>query len=103
MRTFTNQKTISAINRQTYAGGKSSYATVGSATGYLRPLTEEQASTNGVQFGLGFSLITETDVDIREQDKVVIDSVEYTVRGTVLHDRGGATRYRRCLLTKPEA
>lgn len=102
MRTFTNQKTISAIKRQTYVGNKSSYSSVGTATGYLRPLTEEQASANGVQFGLGFSLIVETDVDIQEADKVVIDSIEFTVRGVANHDRGGYPKYKRCLLLKPE-
>lgn len=102
MRTFTNQKTISAIKRQTYVGNKSSYASVGTATGYLRPLSEEASSVNGVQFGFGFNLIVETDVDIRETDKVTIDSVEYTVRGVANHDRGGATKYKRILMVKPE-
>jgi len=102
MQTFTSQKTITAIKRQTYASGKSSFASVGTATGYLRPLNEEQASVNGVQFGVGFNLIVEIDVDIREGDKVVIDSVEYTLRGVVNHDRGGLTKYKRALMVKGE-
>ena len=103
MKTFTNQKTITAIKRQTYVGDKSSFASVGTATAYLRPLNEEQSSNNGVQFGLGFSLIFEVDVDIREGDKVTIDSVEYTVRGIVNHDRGSAlVQYKRAVITKPE-
>lgn len=102
MRYFTGQKTISAIKRQTYVGDKSSFASVGTATGYLRPLTEEQASLNGLQYGNGFSLIVETSVDIREMDKVTIESIDYLVRGVVNHDRGGITAYKRCLLTKPQ-
>lgn len=103
MRYFTGQKTISAIKRQTYTGDKSSFASVGTATGYLRPLTEEQSSTNGLQYGNGFSLIVETSVDIQEMDKVTIDSVDYLVRGVVNHDRGGILAYKRAVLTKPQS
>lgn len=102
MKTFTNQKTITAIKRQVYVGNKSSYSSVGTATGYLRPLSEEQASINGVQFGQGFQLIIETDVDVREADKVTIDGQEFTVRGMANHDRGGIMKYKRCLLVKGE-
>jgi len=102
MRSFTSQKVISAIKRQTYVGNKSTFASVGSSTGYLRPLSEEQASLNAVQFGRGFLLIVETDVDIREGDKITIANVEHTVQGVANHDRGGATKYKRCLITLPE-
>ena len=102
MKFFTGQKSITAILRQTYTGDKSAYASVGTATGYLRPLTEEQSSVNGLQYGNGFSLIVETSVDIREQDKVTIDSVTYLIRGVVNHDRGGLLAYKRAILTKPQ-
>jgi hypothetical protein len=102
MQTFTTQKTISAINRQVYVGDKSSYSSVGTATCYLRPLNEEQSASNGVQFGLGFSIIVECDVDIREGDKVTIDAVDYTIRGVVNHDRGIRTSYKKALALKGE-
>lgn len=104
MRSFTGQKTVSAISRQTYSGSpsKSTYSSVGTATCYLRPLTEEQAAMNGMQYGTSFSAIFETSVDVREADKLTIDGVVYTVRGVVNHDRGFATAYKRALLTKPE-
>lgn len=99
---FTNQKTISAISRQTYTDGKSSFASVGSATGYLKPLSEQESAFNGIQFGQAFNLIVECSVDIREGDKVTIDSVVYVVRGVVNHDRGGFTAYKKALITKPQ-
>jgi len=102
MLTFTTEKTITAIKRQVYTGNKSAFVTVGTATAYLRPLNEQQSAENGVQFGLGFSLIFECDVDIRQADKVTIESVEYTVAGVVNHDRGNLTRYKRAVLLKPE-
>lgn len=104
---FTGQKKINYIKRQVYAGGKSSYVQVATSTGipvsaYLRPLSEEQAATNGIQWGLGFSLIVESGRDIREGDKLSIAATEYTVRGIVDHDRGGILAYRKCLATKPQ-
>lgn len=104
MITFTSQKTVTAIKRQTYSGtpAKSVYASIGTATCYLRPLNEEQATVGGLQYGLAFSAIFETTVDIKEGDKIIIDSIEYTVRGIVNHDRGFNTSYKRALLTKPE-
>lgn len=104
MLTFTTEKIVTAINRQTYSGSPavSSYASIGTATCYLRPLNEEQSSMNGMQYGQAYSAIFETSVDIREADKIVIDGIEYTVRGVVNHDRGGQTAYKRCLLMKPE-
>jgi hypothetical protein len=100
MRFFTGQKTISAISRQTYSGGKSSFSSVGTGTGYLRPLNEQESSFASVQFGLAFSLIVETGVDIQETDKVTIDSITYVVRGVVNHDRGGLLAYRKALIIK---
>lgn len=110
MRTFTNQKSI-AVYRQTYSGTPAissfllQYGTttgVSAVTGYLRPLGEEASSMNGIQYGYGFNLIVETAIDIKEGDQVVIDSVTYNVRGVVNHDRGTATQYKRCLMTKSE-
>lgn len=97
---FTNQKTISAISRQSYTAGVSSYSSVGTGTGYLRPLNEQESNFSGFQYGHAFSLIVETSLDIREGDKVTISSINYLVRGVVNHDRGGITAYKRCLLTK---
>lgn len=102
MLTFTSQKIVSSIKRQVYTGNKSTYSNIGSTSCYLRPLTEEQSSMNGIQYGLGFSAIFETSADVREGDRITIESVEYTVRGVVNHDRGLNTQYKRALLTKPE-
>lgn len=104
MLTFTTEKIVTSIKRATYSGTppKSTYADIGSATCYLRPLAEEAATMNGGQFGYAFNAIFEVSVDIREGDKIVISGVEYTVRGVVNHDRGFNTPYKRCLLTKPE-
>lgn len=100
---FTNQKTITSILRKTYSNGKSSDASIGSGTGYLRPLNEQESGFASVQFGSAFSLIVETSLDIKEGDKVVIDSITYMVRGTVNHDRGGFLAYKKALIIKDTA
>jgi hypothetical protein len=103
MRTFTGQKSISSIDRLTYTGSKSVFASVAASVScYLRPLTEEQASMNGFQYGTGFSAIFEVAIDIQEGDRVTIDSEVYTVRGVVNHNRGINTQYKRALLMKSE-
>ena len=110
MKIFTTEKPI-AIYRQTYAGSPavSSFALqygtttgVSSVTGYLRPLSEESAATNGIQYGYGFNLIVEVNIDVQEGDQVVIAGTTYTVRGIATHDRGTITQYKRCLMLKSE-
>lgn len=98
---YFNTKTVSTIQRQVYTGNKSTYTSVGSSfSAYLRPLGEEASASNGIQFGYGFNLITPIGTDIKEGDKVTIDSIDYTVRGVVSHDRGGILAYKRALITK---
>ena len=101
MRTFTNEKKISSIKRQVYTGDKSTFVSVASNKfGYFRPLTEDQSSVNGLQYGTGFSLMVENSVDVREADRITIDGVEYVCRGVGTHDRGSVP-FKRCLITKP--
>ena len=69
---------------------------------YLRPMDEQASSVNGFQFGFGFSVIVETNVDLRIGDVLTISSVDYTVRGMVNHNRGGLTAYKKCLVVKAE-
>lgn len=100
---YFNNKTVTAIKRQVYTGNKSVYTSLGVTFGaYLRPLSEEATASNGLQYGYGFNLITNTSVDIREGDRITIDSIDYTVRGVVSHDRGGMLAYKRALITKPQ-
>lgn len=100
MRVFLDDNAIT-IKRMGYVGDKSSFATVGTAEGYLRPLTGEEASANGFQFGTGFSLIVEDATAILKGDTLTIDGDEYTVSGLEVFNKG-AVPFKRLLLTKPE-
>ena len=103
MKRYTTQKTISAIKRQSYVGNISSFTTVGTGTCYLRPLSEVESSNNGFQYGVAYSVICETSLDIREMDKITIDSTDYLVKGVVNHNRGSYTPYKRALVVLPQA
>lgn len=103
MRRYTSQNVVTAIKRQTYVGNLSSFTTVGSATCYLRPLSEIESSSNGFQYGTAYNAIFETDVDVREMDKIVIDGTEYLVSGVTNHNRGSYTTYKRALVVLPQA
>lgn len=104
MQTFTSQNAITVVKRQVYTGSKSVLTTVNGLTPtcYLRPLDEVASAANGVQYGFGFSVITETSVAILIGDTLTIDSIDYTVRGMVNHNRGGATAYKKFLVVKAE-
>ncbi len=106
MQTFTNEQTISTIKRLVYSGSpsKGTMTTVAgaTATGYLRPLSEESSAQTGLQWGTGFTLITEVGVDIRVGDVITIASQDYTVRGRADHNRGFRAGYQKYLLVKPQ-
>lgn len=104
MRFFTNQKAVSAVTRITgYVSGISQSTTITDITScYLRPLSETESSANGYQYGVAFNAIFETGTDIRQQDKITIEGVQYLVQGTSVHDRGFNTRYVKALIVKPE-
>lgn len=76
---------------------------VTTATCYIRPLSEEQSALNGLQWGQGYQVITETSVDIRVGDRVTIDSVLYVIKGMANHNRGGSLAYKKYLATLPQA
>jgi hypothetical protein len=104
MLSFTTQKTVNSVSRITgYVGNLSQSTTITSITScYLRPLSETESSANGYQYGIAFNAIFEDGTDIRQQDKITIEGVQYLVQGTANHDRGKGTRYVKALLIKPE-
>lgn len=87
MRMMFNQNPITT-SRMTRTGDKLSYSALGSGFAYIKPMSEEQASVNGHQYGLGFILLCDKDTDIKESDRVTSNGDTYTVRGVAVHSRG---------------
>ena len=102
MNRYTSQNSVTAIKRQIYVGNISSYTSVGTAVCYLRPLSEVESSGNGYQYGTAYNAIFEVDVDVREMDRITINSIEYLVKGVANHNRGGYTKYKRALVVLPQ-
>lgn len=106
MQTFTNQHQITAINRLTYSGTPkvgTRAATGKTYSGYIRPLSVNDAAINNLQWGTGYTLIVEIGTDILPGDQVVIDSITYTVRGRSDFARNNRTSYLKFLVVKGEA
>lgn len=100
----TQANIIFSITRQTYTGNKSAYGSVSSGNiGIIRPLTEEQATVNGYQYGIAHILICDDAIDIREADKITDgDGVVFDVRGAVKIMSGFGFGYKRAILVRPE-
>ena len=82
------QQTAISIQRQVRTGDKTEYSTVGTGFAYIKPMTEEQTSSNGYQYGKGYILLCDIDTTIKESDKVIAEGITYTVRGVARHNRG---------------
>ena len=77
-----------SISRMTRTGDKQAYGASGTGFAYIKPMTEEQSSVNGQQYGQGFILLCDADTDIRESDKITSGSDVYQVRGISTSNRG---------------
>lgn len=77
-----NYTTPITIKRQTYTGDKSTYATVaGTIMGYFAPTsTNETVGSQGI-ISQSYQFITDGPQDIRQNDRLVINSTEYGVKG----------------------
>ena len=100
---FTNQHSLTLVERQVYTSGKSTYTTVSGLTGaiYLRTLNEELSALNGIQWGQAFSGVVDSALDIRTGDRLTIDGALYLVKGLANNNRGTALDFKKLLLTKP--
>ena len=88
MRTYLEQQLID-ISRQVYVANKSSYANIASSVGaYVRPLNEEEATINGLQYGLAFFAMVDDVADVQEADIILFDGDDYVVKGVARHNRG---------------
>ncbi len=88
-----------SINRLTQSGNKSSWSSVGSGKGFLKPMDDKQLSINGYQYGQGYVLLTRSNVDIQTTDKVVVDSQEYDVAGVGSYQLG-SINFKKIILVK---
>lgn len=77
-----NFTTAATISRQSYTGDKSAYSSVtGTVYGYFAPTaTNESVGAQGV-ISQSFQFITDGTQDIRQNDRLSINSESYGVKG----------------------
>jgi hypothetical protein len=85
--------------RLTIVSGKSSYATLGSGSGFFRTMSDEMAMLNSLQAGQGFTLNVDSDIDILPTDRVTISGTDYDVKAVGTHELRGLS-YKKAILTK---
>ena len=99
---FKQFKDSAVIYRQTYQGDKSSYTSTGnSCLWYLHPLSPERNQIGIEKFGKEFAFSTVVDADIKENDKLLIDSTYYVVKGQASYT-GIRVKFKRVNVVKQE-
>lgn len=101
MRQFFNQTKNIVLRKETLNDNNlSSYSDVDSFSGYLKPMSRQESSVNGIQYGKSYLLMTPDTVDIQAGDKVLIPDVgEMSVQATTLQDRHiGSIKYKESVL-----
>lgn len=85
-----NYNHLATIKRITNSGvgvgSKGTYSTVGTCYGYLHTIDQDQNSLGNMVMAQAQQFEVSADVDIRASDRLVINNVEYPVRGVQLND-----------------
>lgn len=89
---FTTKRLLQSDKKSLYIDNSSGY-------GHLKQLDERTSQLNNLQYGEGYSLMVEGDIDIIVTDRVTIDSVDYEVKG-VKYDSFSSIDIKTVLLNK---
>lgn len=80
-------------------GSKSTYIANASGVGHLRQLDDRTAQINSIQFGEGFNMYVDGNVDVIETDRITAGGRVYEVRG-VKQDTLGSIDIKQLLLVR---
>lgn len=97
MRSF--QTLYFTTQRLLQAGSKSTYVDNSSGWGHLKQMDDRTSQLNNFQYGQGYTLMVEGDVDVIETDRITLSGVVYEVKG-VRFDSFGSIDVRVLLLNK---
>lgn len=76
------------VQRSTQVGSKYIYGDAGSISCFLQPIDAESAQLYGITWAKGSTLYIPIAADLKEGDRIVIDSITYGVRGMKKHNYG---------------
>jgi hypothetical protein len=95
---FNYNKSATIKRLGSYSGGKSTYSAVaGTIPGYFTPTSNSQTGLSLGIIGQAYEFHTDSQKDIKVNDILTIDSVDYGVQGISVFDLGGI-RFRKCIL-----
>lgn len=101
--TFSNYESVATVTRlATYSGNKSSYASVGDVEGNFEPVSPSMEAIAEGAISQTYQFICDIESDIRDNDRLTIDSEVYGVKGTSKF-RQGSIEFLRCILEKAVA
>lgn len=77
-----NYTSVATVKRNTYTGDKSSYVTQSTPiNGYFAPTSTTETAGSQSIISQSYQFVTDGPEDIRANDRLVINSVEYGVKG----------------------
>ena len=96
--------TIERQSNQTVNGViQSSWATLYSGIrGFLRPMSEQQAAVGNYQWGKAYHVFVDNSVDLKEGDRITVNSTVYIIRGVAIVNYG-AEPFKKAAATLPES
>lgn len=95
---FNYNKSITVKRLGTYTGGKATFAAVaGTIRGYFTPAASSQTTLSLGIIGQAFEFYTDGQKDIKVNDVLTIDSVDYGVQGISIYQLGG-NYFQKCIL-----
>ena len=98
--TFSNYDAIASVSRLgSYSGDKSSYSTVGDVEGNFEPISPSMDAIAQGALSQSYQFVCDIESDVRDNDRLTIESEAYGVKGTSKF-RQGSIEFLRCSLEK---
>jgi len=83
---------VITVERLTSADGKEGYTAHGTITGYIAPLSAQEAFVTEGNPAQQFKLVTDINSDIKKTDRLTYNGQTFIVTGTQKHEFGAMRR-----------
>lgn len=97
---FSHYETVASVSRLgAYSGDKSTYASVGDVEGNFEPVSPSMEAIAEGAVSQSYQFVCDIESDVRDNDRLTIESEVYGVKGTSKF-RLGSVEFLRCILEK---
>lgn len=76
------------VTRLAYTSGKGTYSTVATITGHLQQASANIQQQTAQMYTISHLFWTDTTANVNVNDKITIDTVDYSVKGIQMNDYG---------------